>query len=189
MKLGSYTFMWVPDKFTIPKQDKFNALVLTYSGVEFFSWGCDIVGKRIDLEWKWMGHEQFRQLQKLLEDDEEKTWYPETPARLWYENAVNHPFAVGKTLIGDTSLVYRTITAVDTVYNNITVGSVGSYIEGENFHDDSLPQKTGIITVLEMLPNYTINILSLDGEYFENMQTNFIWRENVVMTIAIMAVL
>lgn len=187
MKLGSYTFPWVPDKFTIPKKDKFNANVLTYSGVEFFSWGCDIVGKIIELEWAWMGYEEFRQLQKLLEDDEQKTWNPEAPARIWYENPLNHPFVAGKIITGLTSLVSRTITAVDTVYNNLILASSGAYIEGENFEDNSLPKKTGTITVIEMIPSYTVNITFLDGVYFENMQTNFIWREDVKLSLLIMA--
>lgn len=187
MKLGDYTFYWPPNKYTVPKPDKFNSHVLTYSSVAFFSWGVDIVGKVIDLEWKWMSYEQFRQLQKLLEDDEQKTWDPEAPDRIWYKNAVNHPFVTGKIITGLTSSATGTISGVDTIHNNLILTNPGAFQEGEDFRDNSSPQKTGTITVIEIIPAYTVELLSLDGAYFEDMQNNFIWREDVSMSLLIMA--
>ena len=59
--------------------------------------------------------------------------------------------------------------------------------EGEDFEDDSLPKKTGTITVIEIIPTYTVNLLVFDGTYFEDMQTNFIWRKDIKLSMLIMA--
>jgi hypothetical protein len=80
MSLGSYTFDWPPDKWSIPKSEKYSGRVLTYDSAAFFSFGTSIVGKEILLEWDFMPVEQFESLNSLYLDDEPKTWVPGTGA-------------------------------------------------------------------------------------------------------------
>jgi hypothetical protein len=70
---------WWPDTFTIPKKEKTIATVSTYTSAVVFSWGADIVGKKIDLEWEWMSEAQFDQLQTLYEADAAVEWDPNRP--------------------------------------------------------------------------------------------------------------
>jgi len=77
MTLGSYTFWRNPDQFSIPKQVRHSAVVKTYGGTAFFSWGL-FYGQSVLLEWEWMDSSAFASLQSLLEDDEEKVWVPQT---------------------------------------------------------------------------------------------------------------
>lgn len=188
MKLGTYTFRWVPDKFTIPKADKINSFVITYSNVAYFTWGMSIIGKVITLEWKWMSAEQFLRLQDIADDDEQKVWYPELPYRIWYENAVNHPFITGKTVTGLISSATGLISAVDTIENNLTLTNINGTFQTENFEDNSAPKKTGTITALEIVPNYNVQVFSPDGVYFEDMQANFVWRQDIKLKLLIMSV-
>jgi hypothetical protein len=76
MELGTYVFDWNPDRWTIPKEEKFCGRVLTYSSVGFFSFGVSIIGKEILLEWDWMPVAQFNTLNVLFISDLGYPWDP-----------------------------------------------------------------------------------------------------------------
>lgn len=76
MELGTYEFDWNPDRWTIPKEEKFYGKVLTYSSVGYFSFGLSIIGKEILLEWDWMSVDQFNELNQLYISDIGYIWGP-----------------------------------------------------------------------------------------------------------------
>ncbi len=78
MSLGNYAFEWPPDRWTIPKAEKYSGRVRTYGSAAFFSFGTWIVGKEILLEWDFMPDDQFETLNGLYLDDEPKLWDPGT---------------------------------------------------------------------------------------------------------------
>lgn len=78
MTLGGYEFWRNPNKFTVPKKDRYTSFVKTYGGAVFFSWGTFIEGVEITLEWEYMTETMFDQLQTLLEADAEIVWNPQT---------------------------------------------------------------------------------------------------------------
>ncbi len=74
--LNSYEFEWNPDRWTIPKPEKFSAHVLTYQSVGYFSFGLSIVGKEIILEWDWMTLDQWNELDMIYQSDAGCVWVP-----------------------------------------------------------------------------------------------------------------
>jgi hypothetical protein len=76
MILGSYEFEWFPDRWTMPKTDKFTSHVRTWSSVAFFSFGNTVIGKEILLEWDWMSEEMFAALDAVVQSDEQVIWVP-----------------------------------------------------------------------------------------------------------------
>ena len=76
MELDSYTFPWNPDRWTIPKEEKFYGKVLTYTSAAFFSFGISIIGKEILLEWDWMSIDQFGALNAIFLSNEGCVWDP-----------------------------------------------------------------------------------------------------------------
>lgn len=187
MKLGNYTFVWEPDAYTIPSAKKFSAHVPTHSGVAYFSWGVSIVGKEIELEWDWMSAEQFLEIKSLYEEDLQKIWDIGSANRLWYSDPVNDPFVTGKTIISDGGAT-GDISAVNTIHNNLVLTDIsGDFVEGESFQDNSIPAKTGSISALEIMPDYNVEILDFTGDYFKNMRTNFVWRQNVKLYLLIIS--
>lgn len=189
MKLGPYTFDWTPELFTIPKYDKFYSAVRTYSSMHYFSWGIDVVGKPVFLNWDWMKEIDFLNLQKLLEDDEQKTWDLEAEDRLYHGTVVNGPFVVGKSIAGVGGAV-GVISAVNILDNYVVFSAVtGNFVHGEAIVDDSFVQKTSTVTGVNIYPNYTVEVLELNGIYHENLTTNFIYRSNIELKLMIMAVL
>jgi hypothetical protein len=116
MSLNGYDFPWAPDRWTIPKADKFTGRTLTWSSAGFFSFGSSIIGKEIVLEWDWMSREQFDALDAIVQADTQVAWV------------------------------------------------TGYY--GDAFN---------------------VEILGLDGEYFEVTAYEFPWRRNVKLTMMIMS--
>lgn len=74
MKLGAYTFAWDPDRWTPPVPEKRQGIVLTLDGAGYFSWGANIVGKEIEMEWRFMSLAQFDSIVALLTADETVLW-------------------------------------------------------------------------------------------------------------------
>jgi len=187
MKLGTYTFIWLPDNFTEPKSDKFYSKVRTYSSMAYFSWGADIVGKEISLTWDLMKEKDFQNIQSLVEDDEQKIWYPETAKRLYFGTVFNGPFVIGKSIAGANGAV-GVISAVNLVENYVTFNAVtGTFINGEAIQDDSDPIKTATVEAVNILPNFDVEVFGLSGEYHEILTTNFVYRTNVELKLLIMS--
>jgi hypothetical protein len=78
MTLGGYSFPWLPDRWTMPKAEKFSGRLLTYSAAAFFSFGTSIIGKEIILEWDLMGVAQFNEINTQYLADTQKNWNPGT---------------------------------------------------------------------------------------------------------------
>jgi hypothetical protein len=76
MILGAYTFTKNPSSAVLPNKQRVAHEVETIGGVEFFSWGVTIAGKRIILKWDYMLTTQFNSLQTLLENDVGVTFQP-----------------------------------------------------------------------------------------------------------------
>ena len=74
MKLDTYTFAWTPDNWDPPIPRKRQASVLTMEGVGYFSWGTEIIGKEIDLEWNFVSLTQYDALEALYVADESVLW-------------------------------------------------------------------------------------------------------------------
>jgi hypothetical protein len=84
MVLGSYTFEWNPEQYTIPEKQRSYSVVPTYVTAAFFSWGVSRIGKEIVLEWDMMKEAQWDSIQTILEADTEVLWYPEGGAGASY---------------------------------------------------------------------------------------------------------
>ena len=78
MTLGAYTFWRNPVSFDVPRKVKYSANVKTFEGDAYYSWGTELAGQKIVLEWDWMTDTAFDEFQTLLEDDETKVWDPQT---------------------------------------------------------------------------------------------------------------
>ena len=78
MVLGGYTFEWNLTESTIPLEQKAYSAVELYSGEAYFSWGTQIAGKQIALEWDWMKEDEFTQLVQLVRNDAQIVWNPQT---------------------------------------------------------------------------------------------------------------
>ena len=79
MKLGAYEFAWQPDRYTIPQAERVTASTRTYTSTAFFSWGVDIVGQIIGLEWEFCSEAQYAQMRAVLEADTGVVWDPNRP--------------------------------------------------------------------------------------------------------------
>lgn len=188
MKLGTYTFQWAPDKWSIPDQKRDVAHVQTYTSVAFFSWGAIVVGRQISLEWDWMPANQYLSLKDLEIADEQVEWDAEADDKLFYSNGVNTPFVAGKTITGDESGETATISSADTINSCLVLSSAsGDFTPGETITDDSVPAKTATVDSYETIPIYNVEILSLDGEYFETVGPNARYRRNGKLLLLIMS--
>lgn len=76
MKLGDYVLPYYPSGFTIPRPERSNAYLETYSSVKHFDWGFFWAGKIIDLQWNFMPSEQFDNLDEIFQEGEEIVWDP-----------------------------------------------------------------------------------------------------------------
>ena len=79
MRLGTYLFPWTPDRFTIPQADRIHAAEKTWSSAVLFSWGADIIGKRIVMEWEFTSVAQYDEMRAILEADAGVEWDPNRP--------------------------------------------------------------------------------------------------------------
>ena len=77
MVLDGYTLAKEPGEMTMLEKDKFQANLLTYTSVAYFSWGTSIVGKIITLRWGGMTTIQFDTLQTKYEADAQVVWDPQ----------------------------------------------------------------------------------------------------------------
>jgi hypothetical protein len=191
VKLGTYTFGWNPDQFTLPYAEKSAGRVQTYSSVAFFSWGVSLPGKEISIEWDWMSVDQYERLRTLFEADAAVVWDPEGKIRVFHGSVTNGPFVMGKTLTGGTSGAAGTVGQVvsDSPWNFLVLtGVTGIFVAGETVTDDSVPAKNAVLTSVESWRTYTVEILSLEGKLFEEIGTNMPYRKDVRLRLLILGV-
>lgn len=74
MRLGALAFAWPPDRWTMPDPKQVMSVVDTYSSNIVFFYGAKLIGKKIDLEWNFMGEVQFDALDTLYQADLPLTW-------------------------------------------------------------------------------------------------------------------
>lgn len=188
MKLGDFTFTWDPDKWTPPEEHRDNAEEKTYTSIAFFSWGSRIIGEKILLEWEWMPEDQYRRIKMLESADAQVEWDPETDDRLFYASGVNMPFVIGRTITGQTSGATATISQVDIPNANlILTGITGTFQAAETINDDSIPIKSAVITSLEIIPIYNVEIKSCIGKFFQTSGPAFCYRQDVEVQLLIIS--
>ena len=78
MVLGSVTFSRDPAKMTVIKAERVVAVVETYSGIEFFTWGTFLAGKKLELYFPGMVSTEFDAIQALIEADAQVVFNPQT---------------------------------------------------------------------------------------------------------------
>lgn len=188
MKLGSYQFLWTPDRFTIPHADKVTSSVLTWSNVGFFSWGMHIIGKKIECEWKWMQLEDYEEIRKIVTANEPKVWDLEATNRLYYENPIEIlPLIAGQTLTGLDSTAIGLIDSINTVTQYIEFSSITALpIIGERM-TNVLRGNSIQVKYIEIYPNFNVNILDFRAKLFEDLRTDFQYREDVRLDLLIMS--
>lgn len=69
ISLGGSALAFNPSDITLLRPDRFSAFTLTYAGVEFFSWGTSVIGKRIELSWDFLEAAHFDTLDTLFQSD------------------------------------------------------------------------------------------------------------------------
>ncbi len=69
MQLGAYTIAEIPGNMGLIRPDRITATVPTYESAAFFSWGAQIAGKMISLNWNAMTTTQFDALDALYQAD------------------------------------------------------------------------------------------------------------------------
>lgn len=79
MSISTTTFALDPSDMDVIKADKICSHVLTYSAVQYFSFGATITGKEISLRWNAMPSTMFDALQILIEIDTTMIWSPNIP--------------------------------------------------------------------------------------------------------------
>ena len=191
MKLGSHTFDWNPESFTLPQAERSTGKVKTYSSIAFFSWGLSLAGKEISIEWDWMGVDQYERLRTLFEGNASVVWDPEAKVRLFHGTVTNGPFVPAKTLTGAASGATGTIGQVvaDTPWNFLVLASVtGSFQAGETVTDNSVPAKSAVLTSVEAFQTYTVEIVSLDGKLFEEIGTDMPYRKDIRMRLLVLGI-
>ena len=73
---GTYEFARNPIGMNTINATRYISSVLTYAGVEIFSWGSTLVGKQILLHWDYMPPDMFDKIQYYVENDEGFVWDP-----------------------------------------------------------------------------------------------------------------
>ncbi len=68
ISIGGTTLDSNPASCSLIKADKSCALIPTYSGAAFFSWGTVLQGKEIELRWDYMKETDFAALDALMDD-------------------------------------------------------------------------------------------------------------------------
>jgi hypothetical protein len=187
MKLYDYTFTWDPDRGTEPTNDKYSAMVKTYSSVAFFSWGLTIVGKEILLEWDTLDLPQYNRLREIFALDAQVVWEP-CKGRITHGTVANGPFIEYKPITGVTSGALADIILVNSSDSYIDISGVnGTFQVAETVRDNSSPIKSAVISALS-IPKYYVNISHLDGQYVELVGPSLPYRSNVKMSLVIMGI-
>jgi hypothetical protein len=190
MKLGTYTFEIAPDQFTLPRPEKFSSEMMTYSSVDYFSWGLSIIGKNILVESEKMTLDQFNRLDILFQADASVVWDPEITKKIFHGAVVNGPLVVGRTLTGSPSTATGMISAVYSGENYVEIVPLtGIFLAGDALTDNSSPAKTSTITSYENVGTFTVEIKSLDGKYVDPGNPGLAFRQDVKMILLILAVL
>jgi hypothetical protein len=190
MKINNCTFEWKPWQYTIPESVKSNAVVLTHTSIGYFSWGASVVGKRVELIWSDMSSKQYEKLRSLYISTSPLVWYPEHANAIFYTDT-NSP--VSGTVTGAISGAHAAISSfgisgigADTwdVMNTAYVTSISS----TPFQDNEVITGGGGISTLtstDVIPNYNIEILDLQGNYIEWKGHPEPFRKNIKMDIII----
>ena len=76
MVLDSYTFPKNPSDATLLNKKRVANEAETIGGVQFYSWGATIAGKKVILSWGYMLTTQFDAIQTILENDTEVEFEP-----------------------------------------------------------------------------------------------------------------
>lgn len=76
MVLDTYTFAKNPSDATLLNKKRLANEAETIGGVQFYSWGSTVEGRKVTLSWDYMLTTQFNSIQTLLENDTEVSFQP-----------------------------------------------------------------------------------------------------------------
>jgi len=191
MKLGDYTFTWDPDDCDLPLAERRSAVQKTYSSAVFFSWGVVLAGTRVTLLWDWMPAAQFLALRGLYEADEATVWSPGQEEKLFLTGIAHGPFVVGEEVedqtTGATADVLSVHGTIDGDRYLVLTNRVGMFEAGSTIEKTSgSPTKSATVQTVDILPDYDVEILKVNGDLFETVHTKFIYRRNVTVELLIM---
>ena len=185
MRLDSYTFDFKPDKWTIPRPQKFAATVKTYSGFGFFSWGLSIVGMELLLEWELLSQLQFTKLDEKLVLDTTLLFEP-CAGRLTHGAVTNGPFQEDRIVTGVTSGATATIAMANSTETYLdVVDIVGTFQGTEVIRDNGFSPPIQATLSAVSVPKYNVEIISLDGQYVEAVSNLYSIRSNVILHLVI----
>lgn len=192
MKLGDYTFEWVPDECDLPLAERRTAVRKTYTSAVFFSWGVVLAGSRVTMRWEWMPAEQFLALRALYKADTGTVWYPQQEEKLWLSLVEHGPFLVGEEIEDQTTGAKADVLSVHGTVDGHTYIKLtdrsGSFAAGSTIEKTSgSPTKSARVDGVDVLPNYNVEILRADGSMFETVGTNFLYRRNVIVDLLILS--
>lgn len=120
MTLGSLTFnTYRPDDFTIPTARRATAVLETYGGLAFFSWGIFTVGQKINITWDIMDATLFGQLDTLLQADSSVLWKPQINAAKGYTVEITN--LSGKLVAGAESPYRRDVVLELLIIAEVTI--------------------------------------------------------------------
>jgi hypothetical protein len=188
MNIGGYTMTWPPDRFTIPKDTRFQSFVKTFESGVFFDWGFFVVGGGVVLEWDWLPVEEFARLQEIYELAALQLWEPGQQDRLFHGTVTNAPFVTTKTVTGQVSGATGTVSLVDSTKGYIEItGRSGMFQRTETIEDDSAPVKSATVTTVDILKNYYVQILDFTGKVFEVVGTDIHYRRQTKMKLLLMS--
>lgn len=86
MTLGAYTMARNPNRVSaLLTPVRHTATVQTYGGVAFFSWGHQLSGKKVSLEWNYCQIAQYNAMETLFLTDAPMLWNPMDGSRKKYE--------------------------------------------------------------------------------------------------------
>jgi hypothetical protein len=192
MKINEYVLEWNPFQYTIPSPSKYNSAVITHASIGYFSWGSTVVGKRIELLWYDMSAKQYERFRNFYSSvSTPLIWYPQHANAIFYTDT-NSP--VNGTVTGAISGAHAVISSFGIsgigantwdVMNTAFITSVSS---GAAFIlPEVITSSSGIATLtsVDVIPNFSIEIMDLQGSYVEFLGHNEPFRKNVKMDILI----
>lgn len=107
MILGEYTFELNPTEITVLMPDKIAHVVKTFTSFGYFSWGCSILGKEIELKWDLMPSSQFTQLRGLYTAEANMLFNPQDSSGLTFNTEMLSLTGEYRMMMEDAAEVWR----------------------------------------------------------------------------------
>jgi hypothetical protein len=188
MKINSYIFDWKPWQYTIPDASKSSAVVLTHTSIGYFTWGNFIAGKRVELDWLDMSSKQYGRLQYLYTSSDPLIWYPEHANAIFFTDTSSVPSSsvTGQISGASASISSLGLSGISAdIWDQMNTAYVTNISSTPFKPPEIITGGSGIATLTgtDVVPNFNIEILDLQGSYIEFKGHPEPFRKNVRMTI------